>query len=99
MKDIYTIAVKKLPASDLDHHGTDLYIKSSAAAAALVAEYDFLGNVEIFRSPLDGCAWYDIPFAYTPAWIEKLNRRPVDDVISDYGPLFDTLSRRGCGEA
>ena len=71
MKDIYTAALQVLPASDLDHHGTDLYIKVSAAAAELVAEYDFRRNVGKFISPLDGCAWYDIPFAYTPAWIEK----------------------------
>lgn len=70
MKDIYTAALRVLPASDIDHHETDLYLKVSEKSAALVAAYDFRGNVERFVSPLDGCAWFDVPFAYTPAWIE-----------------------------
>lgn len=74
MKDIYAAALRVLPASDIDHHETDLYLKVSEASAALVAGYDFRGNVEKFRSPLDGCLWYDIPFAYTPAWIEHARK-------------------------
>lgn len=94
MKDIYTAALRVLPASDLDHHGTDLYLKVSEASAALVASYDFRGNVEKFRSPLDGCLWFDVPFAYTPAWVEKLQQRPREDVVRDWSPVFDTLARR-----
>lgn len=74
MKDIYTAALRVLPASDIDHHETDLYLKVSEASSALVAAYDFRGNVEKFRSPLDGCLWFDIPFAYTPAWIEHARK-------------------------
>lgn len=80
MKDIYAAALRVLPASDLDHHETDLYIKVSEASAALVASYDFRGNVEKFRSPLDGCQWFDVPFAYSPGWVERLQQRPREDV-------------------
>lgn len=93
MKDIYAAALRVLPASDLDHHETDLYLKVSEASAALVASYDFRGNVEKFRSPLDGCLWFDVPFAYTPAWLEKLQQRPREDVARDWSPVFNTLSR------
>lgn len=81
MKDIYTAALRVLPASDIDHHETDLYLKVSEKSAALVAAYDFQGNVERFVSPLDGCAWFDVPFAYTPAWIEhaRKNYRSIDE--------------------
>ena len=85
MKDIYTAALRVLPASDLDHHETDLYLKVSEASAALVASYAFRGNVEKFRSPLDGCLWFDVPFAYTPAWVEKLQQRPREDVARRLG--------------
>ena len=85
MKDIYTAALRVLPASDLDHHETDLYLKVSEASAALVASYAFRGNVEKFRSPLDGCLWIDVPFAYTPAWVEKLQQRPREDVARRLG--------------
>ena len=96
MKDIYTAALRVLPASDIDHDniGTDLYLKVSEASVALVASYDFRGNVEKFRSPLDGCLWFDVPFAYTPAWLEKLQQRPRADVARDWSPVFDTLARR-----
>ena len=83
MKDIYEAALRVLPASDIDHdnNGTDLYLKVSEASEALVASYDFRGNVERFVSPLDGCAWFDIPFAYTPAWIEhtRKNYKSIED--------------------
>ena len=94
MRDIYAAALRILPASDMDHHETDLYIKVSEASEALVASYDFRGNVEKFRSPLDGCLWYDVPFAYTPAWVERLQQRPPEDVARDLSPVFDTLARR-----
>lgn len=94
MKDIYTAALRVLPASDIDHHETDLYLKVSEASAALVAGYDFRGNVEKFRSPLDGCLWFDVPFAYTPAWAEKLQRRTKEDVLNDWTPVFKTLAAR-----
>lgn len=81
MKDIYTAALRVLPASDIDHHETDLYLKVSEKSAALVAAYDFRGNVERFVSPLDGCAWFYIPFAYTPAWIEhaRKNHKSIEE--------------------
>ena len=71
MKDIYTAALRALPASDIDNHETDLYLKYSKESAALVKDYEYRGIVETFRSPIDGCLWFDIPFAYTPAWIER----------------------------
>lgn len=96
MKDIYNAAFRVLPASDIDHdnNGTDLYLKVSEASRALVAAYDFRGNVERFVSPLDGCAWFDVPFAYTPAWAEKLQRRTKEDVLNDWTPVFQTLAAR-----
>ena len=96
MKDIYTAALRVLPASDIDHdnNGTDLYLKVSEASAALVAAYDFRGNVERFVSPLDGCAWFDVPFAYTPAWVEKLQHVKPEDVLKDNTLIFEKLARR-----
>ena len=99
MKDIYNAALRALPASDIDHHETDLYLKVSKKSDALVADYEYRGNVVHFRSPLDGCLWYDIPFAYTPEWIRKLQSRTRDEVLNDLTPVFQTLAARlECGE-
>lgn len=91
MKNIYAAALRVLPASDMDHHETDLYLKVSEASAALVASYDFRGNVEKFRSPLDGCLWYDVPFAYTPAWEEKISGRETEN---DCRIILDAIQKR-----
>ena len=76
MKDIYEAVLRVLPASDIDHNsiGTDLYLKVSEKSEEIVARYDYKFIVEKFRSPLDGCLWFDIPFAYTPAWIEHASK-------------------------
>ena len=68
---IYEKAVATLPASDIDHHESDLYLKISKESAAIVSGYEYKNLVSVFVSPLDGCAWYDIPFAYIPYWSEK----------------------------
>jgi hypothetical protein len=56
----------------LDSHATDLYAKVTPESAAIVARYEFRGSVRQFTSQIDGAQWYDIPFAYLPAWEAKL---------------------------
>ena len=68
---IYEKAVSTLPASDIDHHASDLYLKYSAESSALVAGYEFKSQVSVFVSPLDHCKWFEIPFAFLPYWSEK----------------------------
>lgn len=68
---IYEKAVATLPASDIDHHASDLYLKRSKESTAIVSGYEYKNQVSVFVSPLDSCAWYDIPFAFLPYWSEK----------------------------
>ena len=68
---IYEEAVAFLPADCIDHHESDLYIKRTPESEELLAGYEYLRSVETFTSPVDGCFWFDIPFAYDPYWIEK----------------------------
>lgn len=68
---IYEKAVAVLPASDIDHHESDLYLKLSKESAAIVSEYPYKNQVHLFVSQIDGCAWYDVPFGYLPYWAEK----------------------------
>ena len=65
---IYTAAVEELPASDIDHHASDLYLKRTPASAALVGRLDNKILLSVFRSQIDGCIWYDLPFCFTPFW-------------------------------
>lgn len=65
--EIYAAAVATLPASDIDHHGSDLYLKRTPAAVALVNRLTTKSLLSVFRDP-DGVPWYDLPFCFTPYW-------------------------------
>lgn len=62
---IYAAAVAALPACDIDHHYSDLYLKRTPAAAALVGRLDNTVLLSVFRD-YDGVAWYELPFCFTP---------------------------------
>lgn len=69
MRDIYEKALQVMSPAEIDHDGTNLYLKVTAESRRLVAEYDFPRQVTTFRSaiaPHD--LWYEIAFAYTPGW-------------------------------
>lgn len=57
--------------AELDHHETDLYAKCSPAVDAIVEAYASRENCKRFTSQTDGGEWWDIPFAYAPAWEKK----------------------------
>ena len=65
--EIYAAAVATLPADHIDHHESDLYLKRTPAAIALVNRLTTKSLLSVFRDP-DGVAWYDLPFCYTPYW-------------------------------
>lgn len=67
---IYEEAVANLPAEDIDHHCSDLYLCKTPEASALIRRYKFANQVTTFRSHLDGKIWYEIPFAFTPYWTD-----------------------------
>lgn len=63
-------AIKHIPH---DHHESDLYVLVTRESAVLCREYGKTGKV--FRSELDGQAYFDIPFAYEPFWTAKAEGR------------------------
>lgn len=65
---IYAAAVAALPADDIDHHASDLYLKRTPAAVALVGRLDNTALLSTFRSQIDGGIWYELPFCFTPYW-------------------------------
>ena len=65
--EIYALAVATLPAGDIDHHYSDLYIKRTPAAVALVARLENKALLSTFRDP-DGVVWYDLPLCFAPYW-------------------------------
>ena len=65
--DVYAVAVADLPAADIDHHNSDLYLKCTPAAAAIIDRLENKILLSKFHDP-SGAAWYELPFCYTPFW-------------------------------
>lgn len=66
--DIYTEAMAKLPKDHIDNHCSDLYLKVTTESMVLIEAYQWKQNVTTFNNAIDGTLWFDVPFAYSPAW-------------------------------
>jgi len=63
--------VKRL-GIQFDSHETDLYIPVNEQTKALVARWKFKSIATTFVSQIEPkTLWYDLPFAYVPAWEVK----------------------------
>lgn len=54
----------------IDSHYADLYVKVSYESTQILARFPECGCTT-FLSPLDGAAWYEIPFQFDPYWQER----------------------------
>ena len=64
MNDILYKATNLMNKNEIDHHESDLYLKVTDISRKLISEYEFIENVTIFKSDIDGQNWYDIPFSW-----------------------------------
>lgn len=64
---IYAAALAALTACDIDHHASDLYLRRTPAAVALVGRLDNTALLSVFRDP-DGVVWFELPFCFSPYW-------------------------------
>ena len=62
--EIYTAAVKRLPASDIQNCGCNLYIKITPESELLMNNFLYRNSVEIVTD--DGVDWYFLPLCYNP---------------------------------
>lgn len=53
----------------IDHHETDLYVRVDDISTPIVKASGW--SYSVFTSQIDGASWYDLPFAYEPAWDRK----------------------------
>jgi hypothetical protein len=65
--EVYAAAIAELPAGDIDHHNSDLYLKRTPASTALIERLENRSLLSVFRDP-DGIAWYELPFCFSPYW-------------------------------
>lgn len=67
---IHAAALKALPACDIDHHASDLYLRVTPASTALVERFQYSHMVTRFIDNIDRVPWYNLPFCYCPNMTE-----------------------------
>jgi hypothetical protein len=65
--DVYAAALEALPTEDIDHSGSDLYLRKTPAAKALIQRMTNRALLSVFQYG-DGLSWYNLPFCFTPYW-------------------------------
>lgn len=57
---------------EISNHYSDLYVPVNPTTIALLADYKFKTNVQLFKCQITGLPYYDIPFAYEPYWEARM---------------------------
>lgn len=61
---VYAASVERLPACDIDHYCSDLYLRVTPVSEQLRNRYQYRSMVSIFRDNIEGVLWYEFPFCY-----------------------------------
>ena len=72
-KTFYQTLKGLMPASFLDHHESDLYVRDTPIARLVIRQFGRESSA--FTSKVDGQRWLDVPFAYEPFWDKKAKKR------------------------
>lgn len=64
---IHAAAAAALPACDIDHHASDLYIRVTPESRKLIDRFQYSHMVTTFIDNIDHVRWYDLPFCYDPS--------------------------------
>lgn len=69
VSEVVDYARELMDPGDIDHHGLghgmdDLYLKVNPVSQWIIRHMENKVLVSTFRSPIDGCLWYDLPFLY-----------------------------------
>lgn len=66
--DIHCILAKELPAEDLDHYASDLYVRKTEKSTQILSKLKYKNNglLTTFIDNIEGKEWYELPFCYNP---------------------------------
>lgn len=79
--DVYNVLIKEVPAEDIDHHLSDLYVRKTPKSTEIMNRLTIKSLLSTFRSQIDGDIWYELPFCYSPHF-EKNESRKVNEAAS-----------------
>ena len=66
--ELYDEVMKVTSPDEVSSWTSDLQCKVTPETTKLVNKYAYRHLVTKFKSVIDGCMWYEIPFAYKPWW-------------------------------
>ena len=64
--NIHAILVKELPAEDIDHHDSDLYVRKTPKSTEIINRLTTKSLLSTFKDQIDGDIWYELPFCFSP---------------------------------
>lgn len=73
--NICKLAYMTLPAEDIDHHATDLYIRKTPESTKLINKLDNKALLSTFIDNIDHVTWYELPFCYDSRVAAKFENR------------------------
>lgn len=66
-KNVYEALVEA--GCEIANYESDLHVKYTELSSKILAQYGHTHNM--FKSAIDGSAWFDVPFQYAPYWEAK----------------------------
>ena len=58
----------KAAGVETSHHESDLYARITPDSRAIIDAWEFRSNVTTFTADDGSGRWFELPFAYDPAW-------------------------------
>lgn len=71
--ELYMALVDAMPADQIDHHDSDLYVKVTNTSMRILQQSGLIRGhgYTTFVDQLTNTLWYDIAFCYIPYWEER----------------------------
>ena len=94
--NIYSVLVKELPAEDIDHHDSDLYVRKTPKSTEIINRLTTKSLLSTFKDNIDGDIWYELPFCFSPHFqkeglneetFRELGLEQDDEVVYEFPEL------------
>ena len=70
--ELYNALVAAMPADQIDHHESDLYVKCTDVSMKIIWEAELSSVMKsTFVDQITHTLWYDLAFCYSPYWEER----------------------------
>lgn len=72
--ELYDALVAAMPADQIDHHESDLYVKCTEVSTKIIYEAELSPVMKsTFVDQITHTLWYDLAFCYSPYWEARHN--------------------------